>query len=99
MKHISTTGIIDLLRNPFAFKSWIDQGYGLTPYRSDQLSKILYLSVDDISALPRNKGKYVAFVAVRWGFAEISDNQLHPTKNGIIVIILMSMVNEFRLVV
>jgi len=81
MKHsISDTGIIDLLRNPFAFKSWIDQSYGLTPHRSDQLSKILYLPVADIKALPRNEGKYVAFVAVRWGFAIIGKGKLLPTK-------------------
>jgi len=69
--HISETGIIDLIRNPFAINSWIEQGYGLTPHRSDQLFKILYLPVEDISALPRNEGKYVAYVGIRFGFAII----------------------------
>jgi hypothetical protein len=81
MKHsISKAGIIDLIRNPFAINSWIDQGYGLTPRRSDQLSKLLYKSVDDISALPENEGKYVAFISIRWGFAVIEDGKLLPTK-------------------
>lgn len=81
MKHsISDTGIIDLDRNPFTINSWIEQGYGLTPHRSDQLSKILYLPVEDISTLPRNEGKYVAFVSVRWGFAIIDDGKLLPAK-------------------
>ena len=81
MKHsISEVGIIDLVRNPFAIKSWIAQGYGLTRHLVDQLFKILYLPLENIPTLPRNEGKYVAFVAVRWGFAEISDSQLCPTK-------------------
>ena len=80
MKHISETGIIDLIRNPFAIKSWIEQGYGLTPHRCDQLSKILYLPVEDIKALPRNEGKYVAYVGIRFGFAIIDDGKLLPTK-------------------
>jgi len=81
MKHqISETGIIDLIRNPFSIKSWIEQDHGLTSHRSDQLYKLLYKTVDDISVLPENEGKYVAYVAIRWGFAEISENQLSPTK-------------------
>lgn len=74
------TGIIDLNKNPFAIKSWIDQGYGLTPQRGDLLSSILYKTQLDISVLPRNEGKYVAFVAIRWGFAEIINGKLLPTK-------------------
>jgi len=74
------TGIIDLNKNPFAIKSWIDQGYGLTPQRGDLLSSILHKTLSDISVLPRNEGKYVAFVAIRWGFAEINNAKLLPTK-------------------
>jgi hypothetical protein len=77
MNHL---GIIDLNKNPFTNKSWIVQGFGLTPHRGDQLSNILYKKPSDISVLPRNEGKYVAFVAIRWGFAEIINDKLLPTK-------------------
>lgn len=74
------SGNIDLNLNPFAIDSWIDQGYGLTDHRKGQLLNILYKSVAEISDLPRNEGKYVAFVAIRWGFAEIIDGKLKPTN-------------------
>lgn len=77
---MNKTGIIDLIRNPFAIKSWIDQGYGLTPHRRDLLSNILHKTAEDISVLPSNEGKYVTFVAIRWGFAEIINGKLLPTK-------------------
>lgn len=74
------SGNIDLDQNPFAVDSWINQGFGLTKHRTRQLAKILYNSVVAISELPRNEGKYVAFVAIRWGFAEIINGKLIPTK-------------------
>lgn len=74
------SGNIDLDQDPFALDSWINQGYGLTKHRTKQLAQILFKSIEDISALPRNEGKYVAFVAIRWGFAEIINGKLIPTK-------------------
>ena len=77
---MNQSGIIDLNKNPFVVNDWINQGYGLTNQRSEQLTKILFKTVDEISELPRNEGKYVAFVAIRWGFAEIINGKLLPTK-------------------
>lgn len=75
-------GIIDLINNPFATnKDWINQGYGLTSNRQEQLTKLLGCNIGDISRIrPINYGKYVAFVAIRWGFAEVSEKKLLPTK-------------------
>lgn len=78
--YMSQSGNIDLIRNPFAVDSWINQSYGLTKHRASQLAQILLKSVEEISVLPRNEGKYVAFVAVRWGFAEIVNGNLMPTN-------------------
>lgn len=77
---MNQNGIIDLNRNPFVVNDWINQGYGLTKHRSEQLAKILFKSVAEISKLPQNEGKYVAFVAIRWGFAEIIDGKLLPSQ-------------------
>lgn len=77
---MNQSGIIDLIRNPFVVNDWINQGYGLTKHRSEQLANILFKTVDEISELLRNEGKYVAFVAIRWGFAEIIIGKLLPTK-------------------
>lgn len=88
------TGIIDLNKNPFAIKSWIDQGYGLTPQRGDLLSSILYKTLSDISVIPINEGKYVAFVAIRWGLAEIINGNYCLQKNGITIKNMMTMDNE-----
>ena len=80
--HTSETGVIDLIRNPFAGNNdWINQSYGLTSKRQEQLIELLGRDIEGISSIrPVNYGKYVAFVAIRWGFAEISERKLLPTK-------------------
>lgn len=76
---MNTGGIIDINNNPFALNSWIEQGYDLTLHRQNQLILLFGKRVEDINAMNRNVGKYVAFVAIRWGFGEIVNDRLVPT--------------------
>jgi hypothetical protein len=77
-------GIIEKEKNPFATPSWIKQGYGLTyknkRNRQEDLPALFNKTPDEITKMNRNEGKYLAFVAIRWGFAEIKDNRLVPTE-------------------
>ncbi len=77
-------GIIDKVQNPFATPSWIKQGYGLTyrkkRNRQEDLPALFNKTPDEINEMNRNEGKYLAFVAIRWGFAEFIDNKLVPTE-------------------
>jgi len=72
-------GIIRSELNPFACDDWIEQGFGLTDHRKNQLAPLLGLDLQKIEKLNRNEGRYPAFVAVRWGFAEVKNNRLMPT--------------------
>jgi hypothetical protein len=67
--------------NPFIQDSWINQGYGFTIHRQEQISKLfgkhkLFI----LGTNPKNENCYVAFVSIRWGFANIKDNKLTPTE-------------------
>ena len=73
-------GIIDLERNPFALNSWVEQGYGFTPHRGRQFEKILGQAIKEIKSAKRNEGAYPAFVAIRWGYAEIISGKLMATS-------------------
>ncbi len=77
-------GIIEQEKNPFATPSWIEQGYGLTfkktRNRQDQLTDLFNKTIEEIRQMDQNSGAYPAFVAIRWGFAEIKDNKLVPTR-------------------
>ena len=76
-------GIIDESRNPFGANrsSWIEQEMGLTEHRKNQLLDLLNLGIDKImDAEIENENRYVAFVAVRWGFAKIMDGKLRKTE-------------------
>ena len=73
-------GIIDKDINPFYDKDWVKQGRRLTGKRQDYLIKIFNKTVEEIKEINRNEGKYPAFVAIRWGFAEIKNNVLVKTQ-------------------
>jgi hypothetical protein len=73
-------GIIDSENNPFMRKSWVEQGLLLTPLRQEQLPELFGKSIENILMInPENDGRYVAFIAIRWGFAVIMDGKLTPT--------------------
>jgi len=75
-------GIIDSRRNPFATRNdWKLQGFGLTPTRRNDAVKILGKSFQEIWQIVINKGRYVAFVAIRWGFAEMKGDRLTAKHN------------------
>jgi hypothetical protein len=72
-------GIIRTELNPFSCGDWIDQGFGLTEHRRKQLLPLLGLELSEIRKINRNEGAYPAFVAIRWGFAEVKNDRLMPT--------------------
>lgn len=83
MKHtIIDNGIIDLKRNPFAHESWVAQSFGFTTKRQGQIENLFGQSVENIlMTQPDNDNRYVAFVAIRWGFACLLKNKLTYTEN------------------
>lgn len=82
MKHtIVDKGIIDLERNPFTHESWVMQNLGFTPKRQNQIENLFGQSAENIlMTQPENDNRYVAFVAIRWGFAKIIKGKLTPTE-------------------
>ena len=79
-KRMNTSGIIDKSSNPFSCASWIKQASGFTKHRQKQAEAILGESTDDICRLGRNSARFPAFVAIRWGFAEIKEGVFVPTE-------------------
>ena len=74
-------GIIDLERNPFTHESWIEQGFGFTSKRQNQIEILFGQSIEYIlTTQPENDNRYVAFVAIRWGFAYLLNKNLTPTE-------------------
>jgi len=74
-------GIIDLESNPFVHESWIAQGFGFTPKRQGQIENLFGRNDENILMFqPENDNRYVAFVAIRWGFARLLNNKLTPTE-------------------
>ena len=74
-------GIIDLDNNPFAHESWIQQGFGFTPKRQRQIENLFGQSIENILITqPENDNRYVAFVAIRWDFAKITNEILTQTE-------------------
>jgi hypothetical protein len=67
--------------NPFTQDSWIKQGYGFTIHRQKQISELFGKDKSNILGTnPKNENSYVAFVAIRWGFAKIVGDKLTPTE-------------------
>ena len=75
-----TDGITDSKRNPFTQDRWIRQGYGLTGKRRTDLEPLLGQTREKILKGDENSRRYPAFVAIRWGFAEVQDDTLVPTE-------------------
>jgi len=73
-------GIIDKGLNPFCNTEWSRQNLPLTLHRKDQLKKILGKSFENIQRMKPNEGNYVAFIAIRWGFAELIGGDLMGTE-------------------
>lgn len=80
-KNIESTGIIDKGNNPFSRTEWIKQGFPFTSKRQEQFSALIGKDIKAILNIkPENYGRYVAFVAIRWGFATIKENKLTPSE-------------------
>lgn len=72
-------GIID--NNPFIQDEWIKQGFSFTHHRQNQISELFGKQIKIIlETKPKNNNSYVAFVAIRWGFAIVEDGKLAPTE-------------------
>lgn len=80
---VRDNGIIDRERNPFTIPSWIRQNLSFTSFRQKEFNLLIGKNEETIRSIGRDRGRYPAFVAIRWGFAEISDKILCATKNGI----------------
>lgn len=76
----SIEGIIDTAKNPFASADWIRQNRPLTTHRKEQLLVLFNMNLENIGKMNPNEGKYVAFVAIRWGFASVEENRLVQTE-------------------
>ena len=80
---LENEGIIDLVNNPFAI-SLKYQGLSFTPHRQKQLPALFGKDFETIvNTLPVNDGKYVAFIAIRWGYAKMIDGRLAHTGKWI----------------
>lgn len=73
-------GIIDKKINPFFNESWCNMNLPLSTHRKGQLKKLIGKNIVNIKKLIPNQGQYVAFVAIRWGFAVLVDDQLYETE-------------------
>lgn len=74
-------GIINLESNPFTHDSWIEQGLAFTPKRQDQIENLFGQTTESIlMTQPENDNRYVSFVAIRWGFATITEGKLASTE-------------------
>lgn len=82
MKRITVDkGIIDSESNPFAHESWVAQSFGVTPKRQGQIENLFGQSAENIlMSQPENDNRYVAFLAIRWGFACLLKNKLTYTE-------------------
>ena len=69
-------GIIDEESNPFTCELWVNQNYRMTAYRKQQLSNLIGLTINEIRTLSINEGAYVAFIAIRWGYARLENRIL-----------------------
>jgi 5-methylcytosine-specific restriction protein A len=73
-------GIISSDKNPFIRDSWIEQIFSFTRDRQPSLERLLGLDYKKIKKQkPDNLNSYVAYVAIRWGFATITKDLLLPT--------------------
>ena len=84
IKYLEYLDITDSQNNPFALKSWINQGYPFTQHRQNKFEVLSGLKLEEIREnYCRNDGTYVAFVAIRWGFANLVNGRLIPTNKWI----------------
>jgi hypothetical protein len=72
-------GIIDKENNPFVCEEWKKQNHKLTSHRKNQLKALIGYTESEIRTLPNNEGAYVAFVAIRWGYAKMENHVLVST--------------------
>jgi hypothetical protein len=80
---MSRDGIVDSARNPFIFPSWISQGNPFTLHRQKQFENagLIGMSVENIQGIGKtNEGRYLAFVAIAWGFAKLVNDRLTATE-------------------
>jgi len=50
-------GIINIEKNPFSTKSWIEQSHGLTSHRGKQLNYLFGKTVEEINRIEINEGR------------------------------------------
>lgn len=75
------SGVIEKEKNPFACETWIAQGLELTDARRKFLPALLGKDERTIRLkFSVNDGTYIAFLAIRWGYAQWVDGKLEATE-------------------
>jgi hypothetical protein len=74
-------GIIEKEKNPFACQPWIEQGQEFSDITRRFLPPLLGKDEREIRMkFSMHDGTKIAFVAIRWGYAQWVDNRLEATE-------------------
>ena len=75
------SGVIEKDKNPFACETWIARGQELTEARYKFLPALIGKDERTIRLkFSVNDGTYIAFLAIRWGYADWIDGKLQATE-------------------
>ncbi|MFA6126141.1 MAG: hypothetical protein WC699_02455 [Bacteroidales bacterium] len=67
--------------NPFYRPSWDEEGRGLSAMKMRKLPGLFNKDVASIKAIGSNNGSYIAFIAIKEGYARLDGNILVATEN------------------
>ena len=74
-------GVIEKEKNPFSCESWIAQGLEFTEARRKFLPALLGKDERTIRLkFSVNDGTSIAFISIRWGYAQWVDGKLEATE-------------------
>lgn len=78
---INENGVIGKDENPFSCETWIEKGYELTEGRRKLLPALFGKDERTIRLkYSVNDGTYLAFIAIRWGYAKMDGGILTATE-------------------
>jgi hypothetical protein len=80
----SNSGVIEKDRNPFSCDPWIEQGHEFTEDRRKLLPALFGKDERAIrTKFSVYDGTYLAFIAIRWGYAQWVDGKIESTEKWI----------------
>lgn len=78
------TGVIEKDKNPFSCEPWIEQGQEFNDVRRKLLPALFGKDERAIrTKFSVFDGTYLAFVAIRWGYAQWVDGKIEATEKWI----------------